>query len=273
MQSSLFLAITLFAAMLAAQREEAPPPATRPNPHGPLSVPCENCHTVEGWRPLRMPLLFDHDRQTGFPLLQGHRRVDCGGCHRDLRFAHVPTSCVDCHADPHRAELGLSCERCHSPAGWDNRGRIVQIHMAALFPLTGAHLSADCTSCHRDAPNRYFGAPTRCVACHLDDYNRAVPNHRGSGFPTTCETCHNTSSFSGAGFPDHERIFPISTGPHAGVWSSCSDCHNSPGNFRVFTCVSCHAHRREEMDDEHDDVRGYRYDSNACLGCHPAGRE
>jgi hypothetical protein len=27
------------------------------------------------------------------------------------------------------------------------------------------------------------------------------------------------------------------------------------------------------MDDKHDDVGGYRYDSNACFACHPDGRE
>ena len=37
---------------------------------------------------------------------------------------------------------------------------------------------------------------------------------------------------------------------------------------RRLTC-----HPRGEMNDEHDDVRGYRYESNACLSCHPTGRE
>jgi hypothetical protein len=35
--------------------------------------------------------------------------------------------------------------------------------------------------------------------------------------------------------------------------------------------VTCHT--RGDTDHEHRDVGGYRYDSNACLACHPDGRE
>ena len=65
------------------------------SPHGRLSVGCEECHSPEGWRPLRRPLPFDHGRQTGFPLIQSHKGVSCLGCHSDLRFAFVPTACAD----------------------------------------------------------------------------------------------------------------------------------------------------------------------------------
>lgn len=241
------------------------------NPHGPISIPCDRCHSAEAWRPLRSPILFQHDRDTGFPLLQGHRGVNCTGCHRDLRFSHVGSACADCHEDPHRRELGFDCERCHTTAGWENRRNIIEVHSQALFPLTGAHVTVECTECHAQAPDRYFGAPRECIACHQDDFARAVPSH--AGFPQECETCHSTQSFEGAFFPNHDQLFPIFSGPHRGVWDSCADCHVSPGNFRVFSCVTCHEHNREEMDDEHDDVRNYSYNSNACYQCHPTGRE
>ena len=43
--------------------------------------------------------------------------------------------------------------------------------------------------------------------------------------------------------------------------------------FGAFTCLSCHAHNRADMADEHSDVNGYTYNSQACLTCHPRGRE
>ena len=245
------------------------------NPHGALQWGCEQCHSPEGWRPLRKPLPFEHGKETGFPLIKSHKDVSCLGCHKDLQFARVATACADCHGDPHRGGLGLSCESCHSPHGWDNRRQVFEMHNASLFPLTGAHAAVDCGACHRGSPPFEFrGTPTDCFACHAEDYRRAQPDHIRSGFPTQCQTCHNTSDFSGADFRAHdERFFPIFSGPHRGVWDTCATCHTSvnQGNFQVFTCLNCH--RRGEMDDEHDDVRNYRYESNACLSCHPRGRE
>jgi hypothetical protein len=115
---------------------------------------------------------------------------------------------------------------------------------------------------------RFQGTPTDCFSCHQDDYNRAQPDHRASGFPTTCQNCHSTTRWEGASF---NHPFPL-TGPHGG--RSCGECHPNQSNFRQFTCTtSCHP--RNEMDDEHDDddARGYVYESNACLRCHPDGRE
>jgi hypothetical protein len=109
------------------------------------------------------------------------------------------------------------------------------------------------------------------VACHRDDYDRTSnPNHRASGFPTTCQDCHGTDAWRPATF-DHERFFPITSGRHAGI--PCGTCHVNPNQFSTFECIGCHEHRRSEMDDEHDDVRGYQYASPACYRCHPRGQE
>ena len=247
-------------------------PAATGNPHGTLSVTCEQCHTAEGWRPLRDPLPFHHDRETGFPLVASHRTVTCVGCHQDLRFHYVGTACADCHEDVHRATLGFDCQSCHSPRGWSDPGPVLALHAAALLPLTGAHAAIDCESCHRNGPGLEMRAvPVECVGCHRDDYLRARPNHVQLGFPLDCQQCHGTVEFAGADFREHDRLFPIHSGRHAGVWDTCTDCH--PSGIASFTCLTCHDHRRSEMDDEHDDVRGYRYDSNACLSCHPRGSE
>ena len=62
------------------------------HPHGSLELPCTDCHTVDGWRPLRDSLEFNHST-TGFPLLLSHEGVDCLSCHLDLDFSRVATAC------------------------------------------------------------------------------------------------------------------------------------------------------------------------------------
>ncbi|HEY7471110.1 MAG TPA: hypothetical protein VIE68_02060, partial [Gemmatimonadota bacterium] len=59
---------------------------------------------------------------------------------------------------------------------------------------------------------------------------------------------------------------------HDNEWDTCQTCHVSPGNFSVFSCLNCHEHNQAEMDDKHDEVGGYAYDSARCYDCHPDGR-
>ena len=115
-----------------------------------------------------------------------------------------------------------------------------------------------------------FNLPRNCFGCHADAYTATrSPDHVRAGFPTSCESCHfaNHTSWSQAVF---RHAFPIGSGRHAGF--ACSDCHVA-ADFRQFQCTGCHAHERSEMDDEHDDVGGYVYQSQACFACHPDGRE
>ena len=51
------------------------------------------------------------------------------------------------------------------------------------------------------------------------------------------------------------------------------ECHLRPDNFAFFSCIDCHEHRKSEMDNKHDEVPGYVWESEACLSCHPDGRE
>lgn len=268
---TVFMTLLLFALLMGSAPAEAQ--QTGANPHGTLRVGCEQCHTPQGWRPLRKPLPFQHEKETGFPLIASHKAASCVGCHKDLRFAHVATACADCHPDVHRGAQGANCESCHSPHGWQNRQRVFEIHAASLLPLTGAHATLDCESCHREGPPFEFAAvPSECFACHRQDYLRARPDHVRLGFPMSCADCHDTVDFANADFRDHDRLFPIFSGPHQGEWGSCNDCHTT-GSFQAFSCLGCHEHRRSEMDDEHRRVGGYRYESRACLSCHPTGRE
>jgi formate-dependent nitrite reductase cytochrome c552 subunit len=46
------------------------------------------------------------------------------------------------------------------------------------------------------------------------------------------------------------------------------------GDYKAFSCVDCHEHNNAgDVADEHRDVAGYQYSSNACYSCHPKGGE
>jgi hypothetical protein len=76
-------------------------------------------------------------------------------------------------------------------------------------------------------------------------------------------------------FTQHDALyFPIYSGEHRNEWdNNCQSCHITPGNFTSFSCIDCHEHNQPEMNDEHDDVSGYIYQSEACYSCHPNGSE
>src|SRR5690606_36088173 len=128
--------------------------------------------------------------------------------------------------------------------------------------------TVSCDACDIPPDNALRFSATRqndCVGCHRSYYDR---EHTGTGFPITCTDCHDDRTWRGATF-DHDPFFPIYSGEHRGEWNRCQDCHQAPGDFCTFTCLTCHS--RSEMDDEHEDERGYVYESVQCLACHPRG--
>jgi hypothetical protein len=248
---------------------------------GELGTECGRCHTPRTFVD-RAAMRRVH-QVTRFPLSGAHAAAECEACHAPaaqgaLRFVARPPECEGCHRDAigaatqpdHRAAgFVRECERCHVPVAW-NRARFD--HATTRFPLDGAHRAATCEGCHGDRV--YRGKATACVGCHQADYDATTnPAHRAAGFPTDCASCHRTTGWPGAAFDHDARLFPINSGPHRGKWSGCATCHVNPSNYRQFTCLSCHEHRRSEADDEHDDTGGYRYESSACYACHRNGRE
>ena len=242
-------------------------------PHAAAGFPttCETCHSTANWT----SATFDHNA-TKFPLTGAHLAVACNACHGDGVYAGKPTACVSCHqadyaktSSPPHAAAGFptTCELCHSTTNWTSA---TFDHNATKFPLTGAHVTLACNACHGDGV--YAGKPTACVSCHLTDYNGTNnPAHAAAGFPQTCDQCHTTTTWSGATFNHDGSFFPIYSGTHQNRWTQCSDCHTSPTNFAVFTCMgACHA--QATTDSHHSGVSGYRYESNACYACHPRGQ-
>ena len=248
---------------------------------GELGFGCESCHVPATWENRRT--IWDRHDTTLFPLTGVHAAGFCAGCHRSpppFEYATTPIGCFACHADDYRnttridhqrAGFPTECQLCHTTSGWlpatigDGIG-----FGHSFFPLVGGHRGLDCGDCHQ---NGFSGTPTDCVACHRQDFESTRdPNHLAAGFPTDCELCHDVRSWDDANFDRHDSLFfPIYSGQHRNEWSSCSDCHTSSSNFSNFSCFACHS--RAEMDDEHDDVRQYQYNSNACYDCHPRGSE
>ena len=231
--------LVLLASFGSAELQQSAPAATR-SPHGPLAIPCQNCHTFSSWKPIRNSPEFDHNT-TRYPLRGMHKSVACAQCHTKPVFTNVGKQCADCHADIHRRTLGAQCEQCHSVMGWVVSVKSVRDHQNR-FPLLGAHAVLECSSCHQGAATGQFrGLPTDCTGCHMGTYMRTkAPNHQAIGFPTGCNQCHSSmDTWQGASF-DHARFGGFAlTGAHARL--DCASCHVG-GHFQgtPSNCVSCH---------------------------------
>jgi hypothetical protein len=235
---------------------------------------CEDCHNVTS--PTWQGAVFSHP--ASFPLVGGHAGLACARCHTGGSYAGTSPACVSCHQSDYArttnpnhvaGRFPTTCESCHTINAW----RPAKFdHSQTGFPLTGAHTTVDCARCH--VGGRYQGTPTDCYSCHRADYAGTTnPNHQSAGFPIDCQSCHSTSAWRPASFDHDGRYFPIYSGTHRGRWSSCSECHVNPGNYKAFECILCHQHsNRAAVDRDHREVGGYRYASSACYDCHRDGR-
>jgi len=239
---------------------------------------CNRCHTPSSWI---VTNIIDIHRHSRFPLLGAHSMADCQECHSNaslLKFEPLGIECFDCHqadymstSSPDHSSAGYStnCTECHFMNAFTWQGAGINHD---FFPLKEGHDIADCMQCHTDG--NFSSIPNTCISCHEQDYNAAVnPNHSNSGFPTTCNECHTLApGWAPAEFTQHDGLyFPIYSGQHEGEWENCGDCHKNSSNYGIFTCTDCHEHNEGDMNNEHDDVGGYTYNSLACFGCHPTG--
>ena len=142
-------------------------------------------------------------------------------------------------------------------------------HMTTGFPLTGAHLITECSSCHVEGV--FKGTPRDCAGCHTKGRKVIATPKSAKHVPTdeACDVCHsNAVTFLGTRY-NHGRAVPgqcttchngmISVGRPASHTStmkaskSCDSCHrtfvwlpatwNHAGNTAA--CVTCHATGRD----------------------------
>ncbi|HUM06778.1 MAG TPA: cytochrome c3 family protein [Terriglobales bacterium] len=242
-----------------------PPAQNTRSPHGSLNLPCQNCHTVYGWKPIRAIPEFDHS-QTRYPLRGMHEGVSCTACHTKMVFSNVGNKCADCHADIHKGQMGAACESCHTVRGWNVSLQQIKEHMNR-FPLTGAHAALGCEDCHKSgAVGQFKGLSTACYSCHQKDYAAAAnPNHAAGRFATTCEGCHTVDTWLNAKFDHSLTGFPL-TGGHAVPPRQCEDCHvNNNYSLQQTACVGCHLKDFQNTTNPNHAQQGF---SQSCEACH-----
>ncbi len=228
-----------------------------------LPLDCTQCHSTSGWS----GAAFDHG-VTRFALTGSHQAVPCLDCHVGGVYRGLGIDCVNCHRPDYdgttqpnhaAAAMPLDCTICHSTGTW---GNLVFNHSSTRFPLTGAHIQAECASCHTNGT--YQGTTTTCSGCHQADYDATrAPDHRASGLPTDCVQCHTTATWGGGSFNHATTAFPL-TGAH--LASTCQDCHgDGVYNGKPTTCVSCHQASYDATTSPPHRAAGFPTD---CTSCH-----
>lgn len=249
------------------------------DPHrGDAGPRCETCHNQSAWRDIDAPQA--HAR-TRLPDLGVHAALRCEDCHRNTGnrpFTSPVTPCAGCHlptyqatTNPAHQAIGFSttCNQCHQLATWSFA---LFAQHDAIFPIyteSHAHTWQSCASCHPVAND--FKQFT-CTSCHTqsstDPRHQGIPDYQWNS--AACRSCHPNGK---GGLVDHEVIFPINSGAHAGTWQGqCTVCHTDPNSRLVFTCMGGACHVQTTTDGLHQGITGYGYTATQCLTCHPDGR-
>jgi len=201
-----------------------------------ISTSCETCHSSTAW----IPSTFVH-ANTGFALTGLHATIQCSSCHVG-KVTGLSVLCSSCHQSVYNTapnhvsqSYPTTCELCHNTTDWTQS---TFNHQTTPFPLTGAHTTVTCNSCHTNG----FGAiPITCVSCHQANYNSTNnPSHTALGLATTCETCHTTNTgWAPAAFPVHSTYYVLA-GAHISL--DCASCHtnNTYNGSTPSTCIGCH---------------------------------
>ena len=211
---------------------------------------CASCHQEKGWD----KTIFDHDKDTDYPLEAAHRDATCNDCHspkyRVSDKKNEIRNCYSCHRsdDAHDGLNGKECQDCHVVRGWP----YAEFDHAANtdFALNGAHDNLACEACHA------LGAETKeidtaCNSCHKQD----DAHKREQG--TECNQCHREVAWLQDVRFDHDLTeFPL-IGQHAAA--GCESCHaTSVFNDTGSQCNDCHG-----PDDVHEKALG-----EDCTLCH-----
>ena len=237
--------------------------------HGTAGVDCQRCHNQESWRD-EGGFRRAHD-SSAFPLTGAHRGLSCTACHDGQNFSEAPLECAGCHSldylntsTPAHTSAGFStdCSSCHSPTSNDWSS---SFDHPASFPLSGGHSGPACNACH--LPGIPMEQVEReCSGCHNASTLVSDPDHGGSLFAGTCNTCHSTSAWNPAEFDHGLSRFPLE-GQHG--TTDCNACHQV-GSTPRFTglddaCVACHQTDADATPDPDHSGPAFAGD---CATCH-----
>ncbi len=212
---------------------------------------CESCHKEKDWK----TLIFDHDKDTKYPLKDKHIKVKCETCHKGKVYEEkLAKDCYSCHKKDdekvHKFKLGKKCESCHDEKSWKEA---LFDHGLSRFPLLGLHIKVECKKCH--LTQLYRDSPSDCFSCHKKDDADTHKRRLGK----KCESCHNARSWKTWDF-DHDKLTKFMLdGAHKKP--NCYACHKKEVSDRFIvprTCVGCH-----EDEDVHQGEFG-----QLCERCH-----
>jgi hypothetical protein len=234
-----------------------------------FSTVCNECHSLNpGWKPAEYR---NHDA-TSFPIYSGTHNGEwnsCSDCHTNPSNYAIYTCTSTCHPqtemnDSHSGVSGYeyiseSCFACH-PSG-SAEGAFD--HNKSAFPLTGAHTTTDCASCHTSG---YAGTSNVCASCHTTNYNQTTnPNHTTTNISNDCAACHTTNpGWNPATFATHNNYYVLE-GAHAPIANECATCHNGNYNNTPNTCAGCHMSDYNKTTDPNHAVAQF---PTACETCH-----
>ncbi len=209
---------------------------------------CESCHIAKSWK----HSMFDHDRDTPYPLRDMHRSVRCQNCHKGRLYKDkTPTACQICHRkdDAHKGRFGVRCETCHKEMKW--KPVLFDHDRLTRYPLRGRHVVTNCERCHTGHLYK-DKLSTDCYSCHQkDDKHDGQEGRR-------CEACHTEERWREVVFDHETSAFPL-RGAHE--IAPCNKCHDKP-TFKdtPSSCFSCH---------EKEDIHKRRL-GTGCQACHNA---
>ena len=225
--------------------------------HGELAktgnVECSDCHTDHEGRDMRITAL---DESTF-----DHSMTDF-----DLHGLHLGVACIDCHADgTSYRDAPSECASCHNDDDVHGQGLDIECgacHIAGGWQFarfehttTGFPLAGAHRALTCDACHAtkdFSGAGNQCIDCHRED------DVHGGRNGSQCAECHNDRAWDRVAF-DHLSFTGFGLiGGHAGL--ECADCHRLPDHSGLggSTCQSCHAG---------DDVHQGRF-GLMCGSCH-----
>lgn len=226
-----------------------------------ISTECQTCHNLNSW----IPAKFNHET-TGFPLIGKHLILECSSCHKS-ELSGLQRECQFCHLENYNSapnhliqNYPLNCEMCHNSVSWNQTNFN---HNATIFPLTGAHITTDCSSCHTSG---FTGTTTVCSDCHIENYNLSLnPSHTALQLPTDCNSCHSTNpNWEPATFAIHNNYYQL-IGAHSAIANDCFSCHNGNYNTTPNTCFGCHQNDYNSSTNPPHQSAGFPVD---CVQCH-----
>ncbi len=225
-----------------------------------FSQDCTGCHTTTAWTPSS----FNHT-VTGYALTGAHTTVTCVSCHATV-YAGTPTDCYSCHqaayqgvVDPNHVTNNFdhNCLTCHNNTAWTPS---TFNHATTAFPLTGAHTTVTCVSCHASG---YTGTSTACYSCHQSNFTSSTnPNHVLAGFSQDCTGCHTTTAWTPSSFSHSSTGYTL-TGAHTTV--TCISCHATAYAGTPTDCYSCHQAAYQGVVDPNHVTNNF---DHICTTCH-----